>query len=110
MPKESLLLVQTSLPDDAAAAKLAAALIEKRLAACAQIAGPVESVYRWQGAVEKQREFLLTVKTCRENCQHVMTFLIKHHPYTTPEVIAIPIGMVNDAYLNWAIGECGSSQ
>ena len=104
---ESLLIVQTTLPDAASAKTLAAALIEKRLAACAQIAGPVVSVYRWQGKVEQQQEFVLTAKVCRKDHAKVADFFAARHPYEVPEVITFPVSMVNEAYLRWALDACG---
>ena len=56
-------VVTTSLDDGAAAAELASAVVEERLAACAQVGGPVRSTYRWQGEVESASEWTVTMKT-----------------------------------------------
>lgn len=107
---ESLIIVQTTLPDAAVAETLASALVERHLAACVQIAGPIVSMYRWHGKVEKQQEFLLTAKICRNNYSKVDDFLVAHHPYDVPEVVAFPVTMVNAAYLRWAVHECSPAQ
>ena len=102
---DELLLLQTSLADKDEAETMAAALVEARFAACVQIAGPVRSVYRWQGQVEHQHEFVLSAKIRRTRYDEVATWLKDHHSYSLPEIIAVPICQVESAYLNWALGE-----
>jgi periplasmic divalent cation tolerance protein len=84
--------------------QLAAALVEQRLAACVQIDGPVQSVYRWQGNVEQAEEWRLSIKTSNELFSKVDAAIRDLHRYECPEVVATPIVAGSDAYLAW-LGE-----
>ena len=101
----SALLVLTNLPDRAAAEKLAAELIEKRLAACINILAPCRSVYRWKGAVETAEEFPLFAKTTRDRYSLLERVVRELHPYELPEIIAVPLGGGLPAYLEWVAAE-----
>jgi periplasmic divalent cation tolerance protein len=83
------------------AERLARSLVERRLAGCVQIAGPVSSVYRWQGAVEEAAEWLCLIKTTRERFAEVETAIRELHSYDCPEVIATPIIAGSASYLAW---------
>ena len=83
------------------ARKIARALVEQRLAACAQIVPGVESVYRWQGQVETANEVLLLVKTT-EACWDRLSELVRSlHSYEVPEILAVPIGHCLAEYGAW---------
>lgn len=101
----SALLVFTRLPDRAAAEKLAEVLIERRLAACASILSPCRSVYRWQGVIEQSDEYPLEVKTTAERYAALEALIREHHPYTLPEIVAVPIVRGLPAYLDWVAAE-----
>lgn len=88
------------------AQRIAAALVERRLAACVQIAGPVRSVYRWQGRVEQADEWLLYAKTTSERYDAAESAIREMHSYECPEVIATPIVAGSSAYLEWLAAEC----
>src|SRR6185369_4901506 len=81
--------------------RLAEALVGERLAACVSIAGPVRSVYRWDGVVERSDEQLLLIKTRRGVFEALAERVRELHSYTTPEVIALPIEAGSAAYLAW---------
>jgi periplasmic divalent cation tolerance protein len=83
------------------AERIAAALVERRLAGCVQIVGPVRSVYRWQGAVERADEWLCHAKTSRDRYPAVEAAIRELHSYECPEVIATPIVAGAEAYLQW---------
>jgi periplasmic divalent cation tolerance protein len=83
------------------AERLSRALVERRLAGCVQIVGPVRSVYRWQGAVEEADEWLCLIKTAAERFPAVEAAIRELHSYECPEVIATPITAGSDAYLTW---------
>jgi len=89
----------TSTKEDAG--KIAAALVEERLAACVQIVEPITSVYRWQGAIEEEKEILLLIKTTRDLVPSIAALLDRIHPYDVPELIATPITDGSSAYLSW---------
>ncbi|MFB9251528.1 divalent-cation tolerance protein CutA [Sphaerisporangium melleum] len=102
--------VQVAIDDRAKAAELAGSAVRARLAACAQIVGPITSVYRWKGEVEAAEEFLLLVKTTRERSAELTEHLRRAHPYETPEIICLPIEGGLDAYLSWIGEETRTSQ
>lgn len=76
-------------------------LVEEKLAACVQISGPIESIYRWKGKVEGTAEFLCLVKTREDLFAQVETAIKKRHSYQTPEIIAVPIVRGSTEYLSW---------
>ena len=96
-----MLLVFSNLPDQASAAKLAAVLIEQRLAACVNVQAPCSSVYRWQGKVETATEVPVFIKTTRERYPALEAAIRAHHPYELPEIIAVPLVAGLPAYLEW---------
>jgi periplasmic divalent cation tolerance protein len=102
------LLVLTNLPDRAAAERLAALLIEQRLAACVNILAPCRSVYRWKGAVQRDEEHPMLIKTTAERYPALEKVLREGHPYELPEIIAVPIERGLPAYLDWVAAETGA--
>lgn len=103
------LLVITNLPDRDSAAKLAHALIEKRLAACINVLSPCRSMYRWQGKIEDAEEFPLLIKTTRDRYAALEAAIRAGHPYELPEIIAVPLTAGLPAYLDWVETETRSS-
>jgi periplasmic divalent cation tolerance protein len=101
----STLLVLTNLPDRAAAEKLADELVGKRVAACINILAPCRSVYRWKGAVQRDEEHPMLIKTTRERYPALEQALRAGHPYELPEIIALPIEQGLPAYLEWVVAE-----
>ncbi|WP_229891135.1 divalent-cation tolerance protein CutA [Streptomyces mashuensis] len=80
---------------------LAATAVERRLAACAQIDGPVTSVYRWEGEVRADQEWRVLYKTTADRCAALEAHVRAEHTYDVPEVIALPVTAGSDAYLAW---------
>jgi periplasmic divalent cation tolerance protein len=84
------------------ARKIARAVVEQRLAACANIVtAPVHSIYRWKGRVESAKEFLLIIKTTRGRFAKLKAEVKRLHTYEVPEIIALPIASGATNYLNW---------
>ena len=83
------------------AARIARALVEERLAACVNIIPAVQSIYRWQGAIEEATEWTLLIKTRRDLFDRLSAALLRAHSYELPEVIAIPIVDGHGEYLAW---------
>lgn len=83
------------------AARLAEMLVEKQLAACVQILPEMESVYRWQGRVERQREVLLIVKTTGAKFEDLEKEVRALHSYETPEIVAFQLTAGSRPYLEW---------
>ena len=80
---------------------VADALVESRVAACVNIVPTVRSVYRWKGAVEREDEALLVIKTTAERVESVVDRIRRIHPYDVPEVISLPIEEGLPEYLDW---------
>jgi len=75
--------------------------VGQRLAACTNLVGGLESWYWWKGKVEKAREVLLLIKTTASRRKDVDRAIREHHPYTLPELIALPLTWVEPRYLAW---------
>lgn len=104
MPAD-VLIVLTNCPDDGTAPRIARALIENRLAACVNELPPVNSTYRWQGTVEETAEVPLLIKCTRERYAAVEEAIRQLHPYTVPEIVALPVAMGFAPYLRWVVDE-----
>ena len=107
-PMEPVLLILSNLPDRERALKLAAALVEERLAACVNVLGECTSLYRWRGAVETASEVPVLIKTRESLYARVEETIRKLHPYAVPEVIALRLSDGLPAYLQWVLEESGS--
>ena len=96
-----MLIVLTTTPTSEEAESLANGLVESRLAACVQILPKMTSVYEWQGKIERSNEHLLLIKTLPEKYKVVEKFILDHHSYETPEIVAIDAEKVSSGYLKW---------
>ena len=106
----STLLVLTNLPDRAAAERLADTLVEKRLAACVNILAPCRSVYRWKGAMQRDEEHPMLIKTTAECYPALEAAIRAGHPYELPEIIAVPVERGLPGYLDWVAAQTGASR
>jgi periplasmic divalent cation tolerance protein len=95
------LLVLCTAPNVEVAATLARGLVEARLAACVNVLPEIRSFYRWEGAVQDEPESQLLIKTDRSRFEAVRDWIVQHHPYDVPEVIAFEITEGAPAYLRW---------
>jgi periplasmic divalent cation tolerance protein len=100
-----VLVVLTNCPDAASARRIADALVEQRLAACVNELAPVQSVYRWQGAIERATEVPLLIKCTRERYPALEAAIRALHPYSVPEIIAWPLAAGYAPYLRWVEDE-----
>jgi periplasmic divalent cation tolerance protein len=98
-------IVTSTTDSEAAARDLATQAVEARLGACAQIVGPITSVYRWDGAVQTGREWRVEIKTTAERVPALTERLRQLHGYDLPEVIATPIVGGSADYLAWLTAE-----
>jgi periplasmic divalent cation tolerance protein len=87
------------------AARIARALVERRLAACVNVVPGVRSVYRWKGAVEEADEWLLVVKSSQALFDRLEAELRKLHSYETPEIVALAVAAGSAGYLEWLSAE-----
>ncbi len=81
--------------------KIARALVERKLAACVNIVGPIASTYRWENKVESAEEFLLLIKTSGEIFEAVREAIEEMHSYDLPECVALVIDRGSEEYLEW---------
>ena len=95
------LIVFSTCPNRDEARKIASAIVEERLAACVQLLGPIESVYRWQGSVEQSEEILLLFKTTESQFPALEKRVTELHSYDTPEILAVPAVSAAEKYLVW---------
>jgi periplasmic divalent cation tolerance protein len=98
-------LISTTLDSEAAAAELAGRLVEERLAACVQVTGPVASVYRWKGAVQRATEWHCVAKTSEGRLDATLKRIRALHPYDVPDIVAVPIVAGDPDYLAWIQAE-----
>ena len=85
---------------------LARKIVESKLAACAQIDGPIHSVYPWKGEIESAREYRLWVKYPEENENALRECVQRFHPYEVPQWISVDAASASDGYLEWVLREC----
>ena len=105
------LQITTTAGNREEADRIATTLVDRRLAACVQIVGPIRSVYRWQGHIEHSEEWLCQIKTTRERYAAVEAAIRELHSYDCPEIIATPIVAGSEAYLQWLIDNvCASAE
>ncbi len=102
--------VVTTLSTREAAERIASRLVETNLAACAQVAGPISSTYRWKGAVETAQEWQCVAKTRFDLYAAVEKAIREIHPYELPEIVAVPIVAGLAEYLAWIGAETSSDQ
>ncbi len=98
-------LVLTTTDSEALADTIGRELVERRLAACVNLVGPVQSVYRWEGKVVRSEERLLILKTRVDRFQQVASAIRELHTYDVPEVLAVPLSAGDERYLSW-LGGC----
>ncbi|MGB5441038.1 MAG: divalent-cation tolerance protein CutA [Gammaproteobacteria bacterium] len=94
-------LVLCTVPDRASAERIAEALVDEQLAACINIIPGITSVYRWKGALEKDEELLLFIKTSEAVYDSLEQRIRALHPYELPEIIAVPIQTGQEDYIRW---------
>lgn len=108
-PSADVLVVLTNLPDAESAQRLAADVVGRRLAACANVLAPCRSVYRWNGAVETADETPVFLKTTRGGYPALEAAIRSLHPYELPEIVALPVAAGWPAYLAWVAEATGAA-
>jgi periplasmic divalent cation tolerance protein len=98
-PLSRIVLTTTANPEEAA--RLGRSLVEERLVACATLIPSVQSIYRWQGAVESPAETLLLLKTGPEQLAALEARLHELHSYQTPEFLVLKVDAASQPYLDW---------
>lgn len=101
----TLLAVFTTLPSREQARRLATLLVERQLVACAQIS-EIESVYRWDGAVQQEREFRLMLKAPEARYEAIKATILAEHSYALPAIHALRLDSVHEPYGAWIEAAC----
>ena len=104
MPHEFVQL-QTTLDDRTQAEELIREAVERRLAACGQLLGPVDSTYWWNGAVEEASEWMCLFKTTGALAAQLERWIAERHPYEVPEIVTVGLTGVSKAYGEWIENE-----
>lgn len=95
------LQITTTAGTQEVADRIARELVDRRLAACVQVSGPIRSTFRWHGKVETADEWTCVAKTSRQQLEAIQQLLHELHPYEVPELIATPIVGGSEPYLKW---------
>lgn len=103
----SAAVILCTVPSEEKAGEIARALVERRLAACVNVVPSVRSIYRWQGAIEDEREALLIIKTHQRRVDALYAALPELHPYAVPEGIGWAVATGLQPYLSWVEAETG---
>ncbi|MFH1501467.1 MAG: divalent-cation tolerance protein CutA [Candidatus Eisenbacteria bacterium] len=93
--------VQTTIDDRERAGELVRSVVERRLAACGQVLGPLESTYWWNGRVETEKEWMCVFKTTAGLAPRLEAFLLEAHPYEVPEIVGFEMGLASPDYTDW---------
>ncbi len=107
--ESQVVAVLTTAPSAEAADRIGTALVEERLAACANLVPGVSSVFRWNGQVSREAEILVVLKTTAARLGDLRRRLVELHPYEVPEVIAVDVREGHPPYLDWVRDEVEAS-
>lgn len=108
MSAPDALLVISNLPHPQAAEELARGLIEAGLAGCVNVLPGCRSFYHWQGELRQDHEVPVLIKTTVQLYPALQAYIVQHHPYELPEIIALRIDTGLPAYLDWLAAQCGA--
>lgn len=93
--------VIVTAPDEDTARKIALSLVEERFAGCVNIIKGVRSIYSWEGRIEDDTEVMMVIKTKKRLFEQLSNRITELHPYSVPEIIALPILQGSSDYLRW---------
>ncbi|MBL8124802.1 MAG: divalent-cation tolerance protein CutA [Pyrinomonadaceae bacterium] len=96
-----MLIVLTTTPTEEEAEQLASQMVEQKLAACVQVLPNIKSIYFWEGRIQKEGENLLLIKTLDDRYSDLEKFILEHHSYEIPEIVALNSEHVSGSYLKW---------
>ena len=97
----NVVVILTTMPDNAQTDELARTLVDDRLAACVNVGAPMLSTYRWVNGLEREPERQLTIKTTRDRVDAVERRLRALHPYELPEFLVLAVESGSEAYVRW---------
>lgn len=96
-------VVLCTFPDAEKAREVASEIVSEGLAACVNLVSKVESIYRWEGEIQRDAEVLAIFKVASERYDELERAILSKHPYDTPEVVGIPADRVEKNYLAWVV-------
>jgi periplasmic divalent cation tolerance protein len=99
--KDQVIVALSTCPDEASARRIAALLVEERLAACVNRVPGLQSTYFWDGRLQDEAEILLIIKTTTGRMADLEARLKTLHPYELPELVTLPVAGGNERYLDW---------
>ena len=105
-----IMQIVTTVGDKEEAEKIGRYLVEKRLASCAQIVGPVKSIYRWKGKVEEAEEWQCIIKSRKSYYRKIEEEITRLHSYELPEITAVELDQALTEYADWIIEETDNDQ
>ncbi|OPL19862.1 MAG: hypothetical protein AVO35_02500 [Candidatus Aegiribacteria sp. MLS_C] len=101
MRNDSIIQVVTTVDSELEGDRMASEAVIRKLAACAQVLGPITSHYRWKGEMRREKEWMVLFKTSSSLESELYGLIDEMHPYETPELISLPISSVHPSYLQW---------
>ena len=101
MAADKILVVITTCDKRQDADMLASGIVEKKLAACAQVSGPITSYYWWEGSLEQAQEWQVKIKTTLSKYGQVEEFIKTSHPYDLPQVVGFPAERASNEFSQW---------
>ena len=103
-----IIVINCTVPDKKVAKEITKILMKHKLAACVSMIEKVQSVFSWDGEICEEKEILMMIKTRRANYGKIKLVIEDLHPYTVPEIIALPIVDCSEDYLKWIVKETES--
>ncbi len=101
MSDADCVVVLVTVRDEAEGHALGRSAVDGRLAACCNLIGPIRSIYRWEGRIHDEAEWLVILKTTAAGFDRLRQRILELHSYETPEVIAVPVVAGSASYLRW---------
>ena len=99
------IIIYCTVPDKRIAQEIAKYVVKHHFGACVSMIDKVDSIFSWDGEMEKEKEVMLMIKTLRTNFQKIKKLITEIHPYNVPEIIAVPIVDCSEEYLEWIAHE-----
>jgi periplasmic divalent cation tolerance protein len=107
---QRVVLVYATFPDAAVAGRIGGEIVEAGLAACVNVFPEIRSIYRWQGAIQRDGEAAALIKTRRALVPRVVGWLLVAHPYVAPAAVVLSVSGGSPAFLDWIVAQTSDPQ